>query len=728
MKKASFPITLFALALCALATPSQAQTEVLTSDLAMVNPTSGPAIAGQRTQRSRSQSSRSSRPSSRATPSRSSSRQSSRPAQRPSSRPAARPAQRPTSRPAARPTQRPTQRPTARPTSRPAQRPTSRPTARPAQRPTSRPAARPAQRPTSQPTARPARRPAQPSVRPSSQPNRSTRPSSTSGRTTPTRTTAPRNTNQTGNGSSLVSPTYRPKPTRTVVPKVSGSTALQRARERARSTSRPKTKASSNNQPTTAQRIQQDRLRRARSASKPGQKSQVQRKVSGSRSKTSTSQPKDKVRASAGASRIQAARDRMRRSKEASAKQTGKSQGNSKLRPGTIKAGGAKPAKGRKNQSGVLNDKGLTVGKGKNGYSKPVLNARETKRKKTARKDYIDSTGRGPIPGGGLQAGAGRPNLDHGSSLSRRGITPGANRGGGAITPGSGHGRNLWRHNNDGYRRDPYSHYYWDWNVWGSGYGWFWCPTQWATACWWDSYWYHGGSWSYGYRPSFYYCGPFTPSYYTVIVQVNETPIAVEQEEAASPPVQVAEAVAPAPAVVPAINRAAEYYLTLGDRAFRAGRYTDAVHHYGKAVEYSPGEGILYLILSDALFATGDYHYGAFTLRKAFDLDPGLVDLTVDKRSFYDRPVDLDAQMTRARTFNLQNPEDNDARIMLIANEVFTGNPAAALSLLRQPQAAGTAQSTAGILLGERARADLEVAQQAVPSDAVFEVVPLGQE
>jgi hypothetical protein len=340
----------------------------------------------------------------------------------------------------------------------------------------------------------------------------------------------------------------------------------------------------------------------------------------------------------------------------------------------------------------------------------------------------VDSKARGSISGGSL---VGRSDLDRTGTRSGGAISAGSGRGGSSISAGSGHGRSLWRHNNhDRYRHRPYSNAHWNWNIWGSGYGWFWCPAQWATTCWWDAYWYSGGYWNYGYRPSFYYCGPFAPSTYTVIVQVNDDPIVV-QEAPSQPPAQVAEAVAPAPQVEPAINRAAEYYLTLGDRAFRSGRYADAVHHYGKAVEYSPGEGILYLILSDALFATGDYHYGAFTLRKALELDPSLVDLTVDKRSFYDRPADLDAQMTRARTFNLQNPSDNDARLMLIANELFIGNPDAALRLLDQPESRATLETNAGILLQERALLDVERAQQvdgAQPSDPIFEVIPLEQD
>ena len=42
------------------------------------------------------------------------------------------------------------------------------------------------------------------------------------------------------------------------------------------------------------------------------------------------------------------------------------------------------------------------------------------------------------------------------------------------------------------------------------------------------------------------------------------------------------------------LNRASDYYLMLGDRAFREGRYADAVHYYAKAVEFAPDNGILH--------------------------------------------------------------------------------------------------------------------------------------
>jgi Flp pilus assembly protein TadD len=81
--------------------------------------------------------------------------------------------------------------------------------------------------------------------------------------------------------------------------------------------------------------------------------------------------------------------------------------------------------------------------------------------------------------------------------------------------------------------------------------------------------------------------------------------------------------------------RSAQQYVALGDLAFSERRFGDAVSHYAKAIEYAPGDAVLYMLLSDALFATGDYHYSASALRKSLELEPRLVDTIVDKHAVY---------------------------------------------------------------------------------------------
>jgi tetratricopeptide (TPR) repeat protein len=143
----------------------------------------------------------------------------------------------------------------------------------------------------------------------------------------------------------------------------------------------------------------------------------------------------------------------------------------------------------------------------------------------------------------------------------------------------------------------------------------------------------------------------------------------------------------------------------MGDRAFRDGRYGDAVHYYAKAVELAPDEGVAYLVLGDALFATGDYHYAAYALRKALELDPTLIDATVDKREFYGDPRDYDRQIAVLELYLQDHFLDDDARLVLAANYLFGGRPQAAVELLENPFSAEVRASPAGAKVLERALA-----------------------
>ncbi len=709
-----------------------------------------PTQRSQRTGRSSSRTSQrpSARPTSRPA-ARPQSRPTSRPSARPQSRPSSRPAARPTSRPAQRPTARPAQRPAQRPSTRPAQRPAQRPSARPAQRPAQRPSARPAQRPSSQPAARPVQRP---TSRPTTQPVTRPRPQPSSSRPTTSQrpgtsrpiapsssqarpsvpTTSQRGSASTGRAQSNgASPQASPvtDPVRSVQPRVrvpkrstSSPSALSRARQRARETGdkaqtprvQPTGVRSRRSVPSTAERIQQDRLDRARGTYR-------------TRPSGVTARAPKSPSASIGAGRVEAARERAK----ARSGQGITPKSRTALRPQADKRGpkaqrptGTAGPTTRKEGAGKRpSARGGVIDRGQ-------LKEREAKRRARAKDDYLDSIGRGARG----DRGAGRGDIPPGNNrgdfrpTSGRpgGITPGAG-GGPDITPGSGHRRHLYGDGHHRYHRHgwhgghAWSRYYWNWGFYGSGYGWAWCPLSWVSYYWWDRYWYFGGSWHYGYRPSYYWYGPLCPPSYQVVVQVVQEEPEV-QYVAADSSVPMGEAVAdpvePAPVLpttVPKMNRAAEYYLTLGDRAFQSGRYGDAVHHYGKAVEYSPNEGILYLILSDALFATADYHYGAFAFRKALDLDPELVELAGNKRSYYGIPSDLDLHMTRARTFVLNQPQNVDARLLLAANELFTGQPERAVTVLEEGRSLGVEYSTAMRLLDERARA-LLLSERPVPA------------
>ena len=78
------------------------------------------------------------------------------------------------------------------------------------------------------------------------------------------------------------------------------------------------------------------------------------------------------------------------------------------------------------------------------------------------------------------------------------------------------------------------------------------------------------------------------------------------------------------------------------------------MHFYARAVEFAPHEGVLYLVIADGLFATGDYHYGAFALRKAFELDPTLARSQIDKHEFYADPREFETLIKYSPLHNLR--------------------------------------------------------------------------
>jgi tetratricopeptide (TPR) repeat protein len=130
------------------------------------------------------------------------------------------------------------------------------------------------------------------------------------------------------------------------------------------------------------------------------------------------------------------------------------------------------------------------------------------------------------------------------------------------------------------------------------------------------------------------------------------------------------------------LSIATQRYLELGDRAFREGRYTDAVQFYAKAVEFAPDQGALYLVLSDALFASGDYHYAAYAIRRALELDPSLVDTRVDKHAFYASPEQFDEHLRALERYTFEHPDDRDARLVLALNYLFGARAGDAVRIL----------------------------------------------
>ena len=245
----------------------------------------------------------------------------------------------------------------------------------------------------------------------------------------------------------------------------------------------------------------------------------------------------------------------------------------------------------------------------------------------------------------------------------------------------------------------------WSWNVgWNSCHGWY-------GGIGWSSGWY--GSSCYRYDP---WCTPawcWYPSVVwcndpVVVERIVEREVVVEREV----PVAAGEGVvaagaepSPAQEIVDALQVAARKHLDEGDAAFREGRYADAVHHYARALECSPQDAGLHLVLADALFATGDYHYCAWSLRRAVELDPAVLDVDVDKHAFYADPAEFDRQLALAEGFLEDHFLDDDARLVLAFNYHCAKRHAEAVTLLESAFSSAVLDTPAGAKVHARAAA-----------------------
>jgi hypothetical protein len=259
------------------------------------------------------------------------------------------------------------------------------------------------------------------------------------------------------------------------------------------------------------------------------------------------------------------------------------------------------------------------------------------------------------------------------------------------------------------------------WPCWGPSWGF----AYWHNTC---GFWGYGSPY-YGDPYAYYYSAP--PVYYSTIIYEDRAPDAASDttasaeypEDPASEPTRDAtpaeandEAYSESASAavntqrsatrpVAATPRAATEYLGVGDRAFQDGRFSDAVYAYGRAAELAPEDALIHLVLSDALFATGDYHYCAFALRKALELDPSLVDTVVDKHSFYGDPSEFDRELALLERYVQEHFVDDDARLVLAANDLFANRPAQAADLLESAFSAAVRESPAGKILLKKAQA-----------------------
>jgi tetratricopeptide (TPR) repeat protein len=255
----------------------------------------------------------------------------------------------------------------------------------------------------------------------------------------------------------------------------------------------------------------------------------------------------------------------------------------------------------------------------------------------------------------------------------------------------------------------------WCWSV-GWWWGWGWGVGY--QSPYWGAWW--GGPWWWD-QPAYY--APY-PIYYSTVIYdaypqpapyVVEAPPTEPSAQSGEGSIQIRGAPGSratenglaAPRGLQELPRSTADHLARGDQAFREARYPDAVREYAKAVETSPDQGVLHLVLSDGLFATGDYHYSAYALRRALELDPTLVNSVLDKHSFYGDPIDCNKHLEALERYVGEHPKDDDARLLLVANDLFANRLLLARDLLEDPSGAETRNSATGQILLDRVQKTL---------------------
>lgn len=198
---------------------------------------------------------------------------------------------------------------------------------------------------------------------------------------------------------------------------------------------------------------------------------------------------------------------------------------------------------------------------------------------------------------------------------------------------------------------------YWYWSTgWYGSWSNNWCRPRhhiytcwwWPTSCYYPTY-YYGYDQGYDYVPSYLY----QPSYVSVI---DPTPAAPAPRSVELTPAQLAEK-----------------YVALGDFYFSEGRFSEAADAYARARTYAPDDPSILFTLSDAAFATGDYHFAAYLIGEALRMEPGMAYADTDKRLLYKDVKVFELQMQTLRKYIAEKPYDAMAELVLGYNLKFSG-------------------------------------------------------
>jgi hypothetical protein len=228
------------------------------------------------------------------------------------------------------------------------------------------------------------------------------------------------------------------------------------------------------------------------------------------------------------------------------------------------------------------------------------------------------------------------------------------------------------RHNNDGHHDDGHHHDgdHHDHDRFFLGFG----ISPWFS---------YGGPWYGFYGPSYGYYGPWSGSYaYDWPYYYGEPATEVTEGSAYLDP----NSEAPRKSAAAAQNRGdvsspeGADFQRRAERAFRAGQYDEAVRQANHAAVEMPRNGKLFLLLSQSLFAVGDYAAAAGAAHQGMAMsdqaDWGAV--VKNYTRFYGNASDFTDQLRRLEKFVSEHPKATYARFLLGFQYGFLNYPAEA--------------------------------------------------
>jgi len=177
-----------------------------------------------------------------------------------------------------------------------------------------------------------------------------------------------------------------------------------------------------------------------------------------------------------------------------------------------------------------------------------------------------------------------------------------------------------------------------------------------------------------GSGPGNIYCPTYNYYYDSPVEDYGEG--AVEEASGRNLP----EAPPPEPARV---LSGAEYFLRLGDEAFKAERYDKAGEAYKQAVESDSESPVARFAHAESLIATGEYHHAAYVIREGLKLDPRWVEVDLDRKTLFSGEEEFTKVQGRLDGYLLNHPFDATAHFVKGYSMYFSGEPKKALEAFR---------------------------------------------